>query len=82
MTTPEVSCKAIAMQNSSQRPCPMCPFPQLTPGGGGEDIPISPGHPEFWTPFQIAVWGPLLAAPCNTMAKGGDGLSPLGFDEA
>ena len=29
MTMPKVSCKAVAMQNSSQWPCSMCPFPQL-----------------------------------------------------
>ena len=26
---PEVSCKAVAVQNSSQWPCSMCPIPQL-----------------------------------------------------
>ena len=33
--------------------------------GGGEDILyiyifflICPGHPEFWTPLQILIWGP------------------------
>ena len=38
---------------------------------GGEDIlyiffPIFPGHPEYWTPLQIPIWGPSLAAPCYT----------------
>ena len=28
MTTPGVSCKAVATQNSSEWPCSMCPFPQ------------------------------------------------------
>ena len=26
---PEVSCKAVAIQNSSEWPCSMCPIPQL-----------------------------------------------------
>ena len=30
----EVSCKAVAMQNSSEWPCSMCPFPQLRLVGG------------------------------------------------
>ena len=29
MTMAEVCCKAVAMQNSSQWPCSMCPFTQL-----------------------------------------------------
>ena len=29
MTTPEVICKTVAMQNSSQWPCSTCPIPQL-----------------------------------------------------
>ena len=29
MTMPEVSCKAVAIKNSSQWPCSMCPIPQL-----------------------------------------------------
>ena len=37
---------------------------------GGKDILyicivlIVPGHPEFWTPLQIPIWGPPLASPC------------------
>ena len=37
---------------------------------GSEDILcthiflIFPGHPEFWTPLQIPIWGPLLAVLC------------------
>ena len=38
MTMPEVSCKAVAVQNSSQWPCSMCPIPQLILVGGDEDI--------------------------------------------
>ena len=29
MTMPEGSCKAVAVQNSSEWPCSKCPFPQL-----------------------------------------------------
>ena len=29
MTVPEVLCKTVAMQNNSQRPCSLCPIPQL-----------------------------------------------------
>ena len=29
MTMPEISCKAVAIQNSSQWPCSMCLIPQL-----------------------------------------------------
>ena len=29
MSMPEVSCKAVAVQNSSQWPCSMCPIPQF-----------------------------------------------------
>ena len=29
---------------------------------------IFPGHLEFWTPLQIPIWKPLLAAPCYTVA--------------
>ena len=29
MTIPEVSCTAVAVQNSSEWPCSLCPFPQL-----------------------------------------------------
>ena len=45
--------------------------------GGGEDIIyifflIFPEHPEFWTPLQIPIGGPPLAAPlqfyCGTAA--------------
>ena len=39
---------------------------------GGEDILfiflIFLGHPEFWTPLQIPIWGPTLAAPCYKMS--------------
>ena len=54
MTMPGVSCTAVAMQNSSEWPCSRCPLPQ---------------HIEFWTPLQIPIWGPLLAAPCYTLTK-------------
>ena len=62
MTMPEVSCKAVAMQNSSQWPCSMCPIPQLRLVGGKDILYIFflifPGYPEFWTPLQILIWGP------------------------
>ena len=34
MTMPDVSCIAIAIQNISEWPCSMCPFPQLRLVGG------------------------------------------------
>ena len=37
MTMPEVSCKAVAMQNSSQWPCSMCRIPPVQTCEG-EDI--------------------------------------------
>ena len=60
MTVPEVICKTVDMQNNSQWPCCMCPIPQFRP----EEVRTShiflifPGHPEFWTPLQIPLWGP------------------------
>ena len=58
---PEVSCKAVATENSSEWLCSMCPIP---PGsslwGWGHPIYIFlifPGHLEFWTPLQIPSWG-------------------------
>ena len=68
MTMPEVSCTAVAVQNSSQWPCSMCPFPQLRLVGVRTSYIyfslIFPEHPEFWTPLQIPIWGLHLAAPC------------------
>ena len=65
---PEVHCTAVAIQNSSEWPCSMCPFPQLRLVGVRTSyIYFSltfPEHPEFWTPLQIPIWGPPLAAPC------------------
>ena len=63
MTMPEVSCKAVAMQNSSQWPCSMCPIPQLRLVGGKDILYIFliyPGHFEFCTPLQIPIWAPPL----------------------
>ena len=56
-----VSCTAVAVQNSSQWPCSMCPFPSSDLWGWGDPIYIFlifPGHLEFWTPLQILAWGP------------------------
>ena len=68
MTVPEVSCTAVAAQNSSEWPCSMCPFPQLRLVGVRTSyiciLLIFPGHLEFWTPLQIPIWGPPLAVPC------------------
>ena len=66
MTTPEVSCKAVAMQNSSQWPCSLCPIPQLRVVWVRTSyiyiyiyiFLIFPEHPEFWTPLQIPIWAP------------------------
>ena len=68
MTVPEVICKTVAMQNNdSQWPCSMCPIPRLRLVGVRTSyiFLIFPGHPEFWTPLQIPIGGP-LAAPCYT----------------
>ena len=60
MTMPEVSCTAVAVQNSSEWPCSMCPFPQLRLVGVRTSYMyfslIFPEHPEFWTPLQIPIW--------------------------
>ena len=37
MTVPGVSCTAVAVQNTSEWPCSMCPIPPAQTGGG-EDI--------------------------------------------
>ena len=62
MTMPEVSCKAVAVQNSFQWPCSMCPFPQLRLVGVRTSYIyfslIFPEYPEFWAPLQIPVWAP------------------------
>ena len=62
MTMPEVSCTAVAVQNSSEWPCSMCPFPQLRLVGVRTSYMyfslIFPEHPEFWTPLQIPIWAP------------------------
>ena len=59
-----VSCKAVAMQNSSEWPCSMRPFPQLRLVGVRTSyiyfFLIFPGHLELWTPLQIPIWGPSL----------------------
>ena len=68
---PEVSCTAIAIQNSSEWLCSMCPFPQLRLVGVRTSyiyFLIFPGHLEFWTPLQIPIWGPHLAAPCYRLS--------------
>ena len=66
MTMLEVNCTAVAIQNSSEWPCSMCPIPQAQTCGG-EDIMcvcvcvcVFLGHLEFWTPLQIPTWGPPL----------------------
>ena len=72
MTMPEVSYKAVAIQNSSQWPCSMCPIPQLRFVGVKTSyiyfFLIFPGHPEFWSPLHIPIWGPPLAAPHYNVA--------------
>ena len=64
MTLPEVSCKAVAIQNSSQWPCSMCPIPQVrlveVRTSYINYFLIFPGHLEFWTLLQIPIWGPPL----------------------
>ena len=61
----EVSCTAVAVQNSSEWPCPMGPFPQLRLVGVRTSyiqifFLVLSGHLEFWTPLQIPIWGPPL----------------------
>ena len=60
MTMPKVIFKTVAMQNNSQWICSMCPIPHFRPAGvrTSHIFLIFPGHPEFWTPLQIPVWGP------------------------
>ena len=62
MTMPEVSCTAVAIQNSSQWPCSTCPIPQLRLVGVRTSYIyfslIFPGHSEFWTLFQIPICPP------------------------
>ena len=70
MTMPEVNCTAVAVQNSSEWLCSMCPFPQLRLVGVRASyifFPIFPGHLEFWTPLHIPVWGPPLG--CTLFQK-------------
>ena len=59
---PEVHCTAVAIQNSSEWPCSMCPFPQLRLVGVKTSYIyfslIFPEHPEFWTPLQIPICHP------------------------
>ena len=76
---PEVSCEAIATQNSSEWPCSMRPFPQLRMVG----VRISyiffplifPEHLELWTPLQIPSWGPPLG--CTLLQSLLSDLQPL-----
>ena len=73
MTMPEVSCKAVAVQNNSQRPCSMCPIAQLRLVGLGHHIYFSlifPDHPEFWTPLQIPIWAPPWLHPIAMSSRG------------
>ena len=63
MTNLEVICKIVAMQNSSQWPCSMCPIHQLRLVGVRTSyiyifFLILPGHPEVRTPLQIPTWAP------------------------
>ena len=62
MTTPEVGCKSVAIQNNSQWPCSMRPIPSRLVGVRTSYIffvlLLFPGHPEFWTPLQIPIWAP------------------------
>ena len=55
MTMPEASCTAAAMQNCSEWPYSMCPFPQLRLVRVKTTYIffslIFPKHPEFWTPL-------------------------------
>ena len=58
---PEVSCKTVAMQNSSQWPCFTCPIPQFRLVRMRRSyLFIFSGHPEVWTPLQI----PISVPPC------------------
>ena len=68
---PEVSCTAVAIQNSSPWPCSMCPFPQLRLVGVRTSYFFSlifPEHREFWTPLQILFATPLWLHPVTKPA--------------
>ena len=57
---PEVSCKTVAMQNSSQWPCSTCPIPQLRPAG----VRTSHIFNTSWTPWVLdPITNPYLGAP-------------------
>ena len=62
MTMPEIICKTVAMQNSSQWRCSMCPIPQLRLVGVRTSyiyfFLIFPEHREFWIALQIPIWAP------------------------
>ena len=71
MTMPEVSCKAVAVQNSSEWPRSMCPILQVGLVGVRTSYIYSslifPKHPEFWTPLQIPIWGPPCLHPVTLL---------------
>ena len=62
MTMPGASCKAVAIQNSSEWPCSMCPFPQLRLVG------VRASYIYFsnisWTPWVLnPITNPYLGPP-------------------
>ena len=62
MTMPEVSRTAVAMQNSSEWPCSMCPIPAQT--CGGENILYIFFSNISWTPGVLdPITNPYLGRP-------------------
>ena len=69
MTMPELSCKTVAMQNSSQLPCSMCPIPKF------RLVAVRTSYIYIfisWTlssgPHYKPLFGSPLAAPCISVA--------------
>ena len=63
MTILEVICRTVTVQNSSDWPCSMCPFPQLRLMGVRTSYIYFSNISwtlAFWTPLQIPIWGPPL----------------------
>ena len=79
---PEVICTAVAVQNSSEWPCSMCPISKLRLVG------VRTSYIYFsnisWTPGVLGpitnpIWGPLLAAPCYSILHNHSVESPTPF---
>ena len=80
MTMAEVSCKTVAVQNSSQWPCSTCPIPQLRLVGVRTSYIffslIFPEHPESG-PHEKSLFGPSPQLHPVTIAVEGKDISVL-----